>query len=94
MIVFIENAFKHSQASQTNDIQIAVNISLSSKGQLDFRCQNSFHATTNSQNLAKGIGLENVKKRLRLLYADAHQLTINVDGTIYDVHLSLQLDTL
>lgn len=94
LIVFIENAFKHSQASQSDAIQIAVNVELSPTGRLDFRCRNSFHVTTNRQHLAKGIGLENVKKRLKLLYPNAHQLTIRIEENLYDVHLSLQLETL
>ncbi len=91
LIVFIENAFKHSQASQSDNIFIDIDLQLSGEGRLDFHCKNNFHPTTNTENLSHGIGLENVKKRLRLLYPDAHQLTIRQTGHQYEVHLSMHL---
>ena len=91
LIVFIENAFKHSQASQSNNICIDIDIRLSDEGKLDFRCKNNFHPATNTDHLSNGIGLENVKKRLQLLYPNAHQLTIRPTENQYEVHLSLQL---
>lgn len=94
LVVFVENAFKHSQASQSEDIEIDISIELSRSGQLDFRCRNSFLSVKNNQNLARGIGLENVKKRLQLLYPDTHELTISDAHSTYEVHLTLQLDTL
>ena len=41
--------------------------------------------------MTKGIGLENVQKRLALLYPNCHQLTITNDGDLYKVVLHLQL---
>lgn len=92
LIVFVENAFKHSQASQSEDIQIAISIAVSPEGMLDFTCKNNFEPTTNTDNLSHGIGLANVKKRLQLLYPDAHQLHIREDGKQYEVNLRLQLN--
>jgi LytS/YehU family sensor histidine kinase len=94
LIVFIENAFKHSQASQANNIRINISIELSTRGELKFRCQNSFRPIKNNQNLAKGIGLENVCKRLDLLYPNTHQLDIQTNDMTYDVQLTLQLERL
>ena len=62
LIVFIENAFKHSTASQTSDIQIDINIDLNDRGELEFNCKNSYLPQSNTENLSHGIGLENVKK--------------------------------
>lgn len=91
LIVFIENAFKHSQASQSTGIEIDIQIKLSDSGRLDFLCKNNFHATTSAENLSHGIGLENVKKRLNLLYPQAHQLDIRQTENQYVVHLIMQL---
>lgn len=91
LIVFIENAFKHSQSSQAEDISIDIDIQLSENGQLNFVCKNNFQPTSNTENLSQGIGLENVKKRLELLYPNAHQLDIREDGHQFEVHLSMQL---
>ena len=92
LIVFIENAFKHSQASQSDKIYINISIQLSDQGQLNFSCMNNYQETTNTENLAHGIGLENVKKRLQLLYPYAHQLNIRQTKNQFKVQLSLQLE--
>ena len=90
LIVFIENAFKHSQAGQSENILIDIYISLSGEGQLQFTCKNNFLATTKS--LTRGIGLENVSKRLQLLYPGAHQLAIQQVEEFYTVCLSMQVE--
>lgn len=92
LIVFIENAFKHSQASQFENIFIDIEIKVSDEGRLDFCCKNNFEPTTNTEKLSQGIGLQNVKKRLQLIYPNAHQLDIQESGDQqYEVHLSIQL---
>lgn len=91
LIVFIENAFKHSTASQADDISIDVHLHLSESGTLNFICNNSFQPQSNTDSLSKGIGLENVKKRLELIYPNAHQLNIQNNNNIYEVRLSIDL---
>ena len=92
LIVFIENAFKHSTASQTDEISIDVNVKMSESGILEFVCTNSFRPQSNTNSLSQGIGLENVKKRLQLIYPDAHQLNIKKTENQYEVHLSIELN--
>ncbi|MFT6797069.1 MAG: two-component system LytT family sensor kinase [Maribacter sp.] len=89
--VFIENAFKHSTASQSEDIRIDIHIKLDVNGQLDFKCENSFRPVSNTDKLNNGIGLKNVKKRLQLLYPDAHTLGITDANHLYFVHLKMNL---
>ncbi len=91
LIVFIENAFKHSQASQSSDILIDIDIRVSEEGTLAFICKNNFHSVAPANHTSKGIGLENVKKRLQLLYPNAHQLKIQQTDNHYEVYLSMQL---
>ena len=91
LMVFVENAFKHSTASQSKDISVEVNLTVDDWGKLEFQCINSFEEHTNIEKLSTGIGLENVKKRLQLIYLDAHQLSIKSENKYYEVHLSLQL---
>ena len=92
LIVFIENAFKHSSASQTKNISIDVEIQLSDTGTLEFVCKNSFLPQSNIDRLSQGIGLENVKKRLQLLYPKAHHLYISESKNLYEVCLSIELN--
>jgi len=89
--VFVENAFKHSTASQPKDIKIDIDVKVSEKGVLDFRCSNTFRSLTNTDSLSNGIGLENVKKRLQILYPNAHKLEIETSQGVYCLQLQMQL---
>ena len=89
--VFIENAFKHSAASQSENINISIDVNVNSSGLLAFSCINSFSTMSNNDNLSHGIGLDNVKKRLEILYPNNHTLTISTINSVYDVSLTVQL---
>ncbi|MBR9921358.1 MAG: histidine kinase [Bacteroidetes bacterium] len=91
--VFVENAFKHSLSSQSQDIYIKIEVTLSPSGHLQFTCENTFSEQTNTDSLSKGIGLQNVQKRLGILYPDAHKLDIDIQKDIYSVSLQLDLKT-
>lgn len=91
LVVFVENAFKHSVSSLSKDIDISVEINVSEAGVLNFECKNTFASTSNINNLAQGIGLENVKKRLELIYGDRYNLDINTANGIFHVMLSINL---
>ncbi|MCG2459162.1 histidine kinase [Flavobacteriaceae bacterium F89] len=93
LTVFVENAFKHSTASQSKDIVIDIEVKVTNGGMLEFKCNNSFQPLGNTENLSKGIGLENVKKRLQILYPDAHQLKIDETNGQYRVCLKIRLKT-
>jgi len=90
--VFIENAFKHTTASQTDKIKIDIEAALSDDNILNFNCKNSFQPLSNTDNLTKGIGLENVRKRLNILYPNAHQLNIRNQENIFEVNLKIDLN--
>tara|TARA_Y100001934_G_C12294929_1_gene746848 strand:+ start:266 stop:1294 length:1029 start_codon:yes stop_codon:yes gene_type:complete len=89
--VFVENAFKHSLASLSEAIDIAISLRLSPEGDLHFSCCNNFGELSNTEDLKGGIGLQNVQKRLELLYPDQHELKINEGAGKYCVDLKLKL---
>ncbi|MEO1012447.1 MAG: histidine kinase [Bacteroidota bacterium] len=91
LIVFIENAFKHSQSGQSENIYIAIDIQLENDT-LEFRCKNNFVEGEALDTVASGIGLENVKKRLQLVYPDKHSLDIHRKDKSFEVRLSLKLE--
>lgn len=93
LVVFIENAFKHSQASQTENIFIDIHIELQGD-ELHFHCQNNFKPVRSTGTRNKGIGLENVRKRLELLYPNAHELHIVESVERFEVKLKMQLQKL
>lgn len=91
LVVFIENAFKHSQSGQSSDIKIDINLDMNGST-LNFSCKNNYEKTPGLETVAKGIGLTNVKKRLELLYAKKYQLKIDEKGNTFEVNLSLDLE--
>ena len=96
LITFVENAFKHGVSYQQ---QSFVNIKLQTEDQrLLFSCRNSKkqteHASTqlaNEQISEGGMGLENVKKRLDLLYGKNYTLEIKDNTETYNVELNIPL---
>ncbi len=90
LIPFIENAFKHcSNHLDSNLNRIKINIE-EEGGRLTLNVTNSYDLLMNN-NVAGGIGLANVQKRLSLLYPDTHQLNINKEMTNHIVNLSIGL---
>ncbi len=87
LIAFIENAFKHGVA---NDPESPIQLLLSVKNnQLLFYVHNRKHkANTDSVG---GIGLNNVKRRLDLLYPGLYNLDIHNEKDTYTCELSLVL---
>jgi sensor histidine kinase YesM len=89
-IPFVENAFKHGVAiGQRAAIQIALAVS----GQkLNFSCMNTDHSIIRKMDMdISGIGLENVKRRLELVYPGKHRLTINKEDGKFMVNLEIDL---
>lgn len=85
-IVFIENAFKHG-ISYAEKSFVSISLAIE-KEDIVFSCMNSNHPTQDS-NPSEGIGLENVKRRLDLIYHDRYYLEIEKTDTAYSVNLTL-----
>ena len=85
MASFVENAFKHG-VSYTDASYIRVKVELQD-GKVVFHCSNSSHPSEGDDR--HGIGLENIKKRLSLLYGTDYVLTIDEGGKRYDVLLAI-----
>jgi len=87
LIAFIENAFKHGVASnQLTPIRLLIEVD---EAHLHFYIQNKKH--TNYRDASGGIGLNNVKRRLDLLYPEKYNLEIRDETDTYTVELSLVL---
>lgn len=92
LTVFVENAFKHSASSQTGNIEIEVRVKVDENGRLKFMCNNTYVQQSNTESLDKGIGLENVKKRLELIYPNSHTLTLHSENNRYKVEVTIDLN--
>jgi hypothetical protein len=90
--VFVENAFKHSQSGQSDQIKIAVSLTVNEEGKLTFTCRNNYKPEDSPRNEKNGIGLNNVKKRLNLLYPDQHELRIDHTREEFFVSLTIKLN--
>lgn len=89
LIPFIENAFKHGISLQELSwIRIELTCT---RETVSLEVENSIHKKQFSQADESGIGLENVKERLKLLYPEKHQLEITSDEKAYFVSLNLSL---
>lgn len=87
-ISFIENAFKHGISYSGNSF---VNISMEMTGKsLIFRCENSLIKNDNGNKDIGGIGLDNVKKRLNLLFPGRHNLKITSENKVFRVFLEIR----
>lgn len=87
-IPFIENAFKHGITNRAKSF-ISITLAASEKS-LEFICKNSI-ATGGSEDKLPGIGLENVTKRLNLLFPGRHDLMINRYDDTFNVQLTIRL---
>ncbi len=89
LIVFVENAFKHSKNNEDSNIYIDIRLSVGNNT-ITFSVINSFsRIVTTSANQHNGFGLDNVRKRLSLLYNDKHDLKITASDKLYSVNLTL-----
>lgn len=89
LIVFMENAFKHSKLVQSEAVQICIHTALE-KDLFRFMIKNNYNKE--GKNSANGIGLTNVMRRLEILYPNGqHQLLISKDELFYTINLQLKL---
>ncbi len=87
-IPFIENAFKHGISYREKSF---IDISMTTKqDSISFRCVNSIaKSREDSDSGHSGIGLENVSKRLNLLFPGKHELKINKMDTEFEILLQI-----
>jgi hypothetical protein len=90
LIPFLENAFKHGTSEQLEQAWMHVELSVQNNV-LKFKVINSREEHNRNDTYAGGIGLQNVQKRLQLLYADRHELKIVAEEETFMIALTLEL---
>ena len=84
LLPFVENSFKHGALK---DGKLKVNITINSNSEtIKFKIKNSSKTEIITNH---GIGLDNIKKRLELLYKNQYRLDITNDEDIFKVELRL-----
>lgn len=88
-ISLIENAFKHGvSASQETEIIFKMS---ADGNRISFSIKNHNFPKTDSDKSGSGIGLQNMKKRLQLLYPGKHQFFTAVNDGFFIVNLVLEI---
>ena len=91
VLPFIENSFKHSTRGFEEGAWITIELGIRAE-ELVLKVENSLFAETGIQNSVEGgIGLQNVRRRLDLLYPNRYRLNINPGEDSYEVFLILKL---
>lgn len=88
LITFLENAFKHGVSNNTKDGWIRIKIVLTGQ-KLVYTIENS--KLREEQHEPSGIGLQNVRRRLELSYADHYALDIHDEQKRFAVRLEINL---
>lgn len=93
LMVFVENAFKHSLSSLSEDVKIVIRVDVQDDV-LHFCCENNYSSETNLDNLSSGIGLKNVVSQLEYMYQGKHKLKMDKKDNLYVVFLTVNLKNL
>lgn len=89
LIIFVENAFKHG-ISYREESFVDISVEVENK-RLLFGCRNSKPTQPQKSNEKGGMGLQNVRQRLELLYEDDYTLSINDAEKTYEVKLDIPM---
>ena len=88
-ISLIENAFKHGVSSSRSS---TIDIHLEQKdGSIVFACDNTNYPKDDADRSGSGIGIENTRRRLDLMYADHYSWQQWLEDDIYHVRVTLNI---
>jgi len=88
-ISYIENAFKYGTDFKGNT-EVTIDISVKEE-ELQFKCINLI-GSRSKDSITSGIGMQNTKERLLLLYPDNHWLIVEEKDNKFSVDLKLKLN--
>ena len=90
LIPFIENSFKYSKIEEFPSAFIDIRMGTDNKKQFWFSINNSIPPVAKVPS-GSGLGIENVKQRLKLIYPDKHSIQIEEAGNTFEVHIKIKL---
>lgn len=94
-IPFVENAFKFMSGYDDAENYLVIDLN-GGENALHFKCVNSKESDSKTglaEKLSKrgGMGIENARRRLQLIYPDRHRLAYNNDDKEFSVELLIEL---
>jgi len=96
LIILVENAFKHGIEAASSDCSLSINLQVTTRS-LIFTCENSVendneaHEGVVNDKVTAGVGLDNLQRRLDLLYSSKHQLTLEPKSNSFIATLAISL---
>ncbi|HKO81797.1 MAG TPA: histidine kinase, partial [Chitinophagaceae bacterium] len=91
LLPLIENCFKHGTSNMLEQPWISLHITLDNT-QMQMKLLNGKMNTPEERKYNTGIGIQNVKKRLDLVYAGKSSLTITNEEEVFIVNLKIELE--
>lgn len=88
VIPLLENAFEHGDVSKSGKIHIKFSVR---KDKLIVKVQNSIAQGSESDEKT-GSSLKSLKRKLKLIYPEKHELSFNNEDLMYTANLKLKLD--
>ncbi|MEP4091239.1 histidine kinase [Reichenbachiella sp.] len=86
-IILLENAFKHGVENLRKEAYVHINL-IASETEINFAIENNFDI--NEQSEEPGIGLQNLERRLELVYPKRHTFSHTATNNIYKAQLTLK----
>lgn len=91
LITLVENAFKHGIKKSAPSNFVHLELKANSQ-EITFEVSNPLHNHSNSKKKETGIGLQNLRKRLHLLFPDRHRLQVGpTEKQTFEAHLTIQV---
>lgn len=92
LITFFENSFKHGDIEFNSDGWIKAELNVDELNKLSFSIINSKKSYKKNKYMESGTGLENVRKRLSIMYEGNYNLIVKDAPDQYSVELQLNLN--
>lgn len=90
LLTFIENCFKHGSSNDSQNPFIKISLNVSDKDFIFFAENSKPKLIQQTKNIESGgIGLNNVKKRLEIIYGEKYELKIKDKENTFEVYLSI-----
>lgn len=86
-VILLENAFKHGVENLRENAYVHISLT-GNQNEVIFSIENNFDPEELSEK--EGIGLNNLKRRLELVYPNKHSLSFSVDNNIYKAQLTIK----
>lgn len=91
LLPFVENCFKHGTSQVIEQPWMSLNIQLK-RNKMYMRLLNGKEESPEKRTGASGIGIQNTRRRLELIYPGKHSLKITNEEEVFIVDLKLELE--